>query len=244
MADTVQRIALVTGANKGIGYEIARQLAQAGVSVFLGARDAARGAAAADKLVAEGLTVAFIPLDICDSASIAAAAAKIATEHGRLDILVNNAGISVAGDGAPGTVSIDVVRQTLETNFFGALAVTQGVLPLLRKSEAGRIVNVSSTLGSLKLNNDPAYSGYEVRLAGYNTSKAALNMLTVQLANELRDTRITAVSVCPGLTQTDLNGHMGNRSAAQGAAAPVRLALATANDALGLFQDEHGSLPW
>ena len=244
MTDNNHRTALVTGANKGIGLQIVRQLTEAGVSVRLGARDAARGQAAVGMLAAEGLKVGFIQLDICDAQSIAAAAARIAAEQDSLDILVNNAGIVVAGDTAPSTVALDVVRRSLETNFIGALAVSQAMLPLLRRSAAGRIVNISSSLGSLALNGDPSYSGYEVRLAGYNASKAALNMLTVQLRAELRDTAITVVSVCPGLTKTDLNGHMGDRLPEQGAAAPVRLALRPQDDSIGIFQDENGVLPW
>lgn len=244
MVDTNDRIALVTGANKGIGLEIARQLAETGASVLLGARDAGRGNAAVEELASQGLKVSFVQLDICDAASAATAAARIEDEYGRLDILVNNAGIVVRGDGAPSVVSLDIVRQSLETNFIGAIAVTQAMLPLLRKSKAGRIINISSSLGSITLNNDPSYPGYEVRFAGYNASKAALNMLTVQLNAELRNTGITVASVCPGLTKTDLNGHMGDRSPQHAAITPVRLALLTGGDAVGLFQDENGKLLW
>ncbi|XBS68127.1 SDR family NAD(P)-dependent oxidoreductase [Acerihabitans sp. KWT182] len=207
MANTLQRIALVTGANKGIGYEIARQLAQAGVSVLLGARDEARGNAAVQELASQGLALSFVQLDICDPVSIAAAAAKIDAAYGRLDMLVNNAGIADPTDGAPSVAALDAVRRALETNFIGALAVTRAMLPLLRKSDAGRIVNMSSSLGSLALNGDPSWPFFDVKLIGYNASKAALNMLTVQLNAELGDTRITAVSVCPGLVNTDLSGH-------------------------------------
>jgi len=244
MADINHRIALVTGANKGIGLQIARQLAEAGALVLLGARDADRGNTAVGGLASQGLKVSFIQLDICDAASAAAAAARIEAEHGRLDILVNNAGIVVKGDGAPSAAPLEIVRQSLETNFIGAMAVTQAMLPLLRKSTAGRIINISSSLGSLTLNDDPSYPGYEVRFAGYNASKAALNMLTVQLNAELRNTGITVTSVCPGLTKTDLSDHMGDRSPEHAAATPVRLALLTEGDSLGLFQDEYGKLPW
>ena len=244
MVHTNERIALVTGANKGIGFEIARQLAQAGVSVLLGARDAGRGKAAADALTAEGLEVSFVQIDVTDADTVARAAGQIEADHGQLDILVNNAGIVVQGDAAPGTAPLDVVRKTFETNFFGAVTVTLAMLPLLRKSAAGRIINISSSLGSLALNGDPAYPGYEVRLTGYNASKAALNMLTVQLGAELRDTNITVASVCPGLTQTDLNGHMGGRPASQGAAKPVHMALHSEPGAPAVFVDENGSLPW
>lgn len=244
MTKIAERIALVTGANKGIGYEIARQLAKAGVTVLLGARDADRGQAAVDDLAAQGLAVSFIQIDICDVASIAAAAAGIDARHGRLDILVNNAGIADYTDGAPSIASLDAVRRELEVNFIGALAVTQAMLPLLRKAEAGRIVNMTSSLGSLTLNGDPDWPFYDVRLIGYNASKAALNMLTIQLNGELRETAITAVSACPGLVNTELSGHRGDRTPLEAAALPVRLALLTAHDATGALQNEQGALPW
>ncbi len=238
------RIALVTGANKGIGYEIARQLAGSGVSVLLGARDAGRGQAAADDLAGQGLDVSFIRIDVCDAASIAAAAAEMEARRGRLDILVNNAGIADYTDGAPGKASLDAVRSELETNFIGALAVTQAMLPLLRKAKAGRIVNMTSSLGSLTLNGDPSWPFYGVRLIGYNASKAALNMLTVQLNAELSDTGITAVSACPGLVATDLSGHRGDRTPSEAAAFPVRMALLQGHDLKGICQSEQGAVPW
>lgn len=244
MTNMTYRIALVTGANKGIGYEIARQLAQAGVCVLMGARDADRGKAAANDLVSQGLKASFIQIDVCDVVSIAAAAAKILAGYGRLDILVNNAGIADYADGAPSVASLDAVRREFDTNFIGALAVTQSMLPLLRKSAAGRIVNVSSSLGSLTLNSDPGWPFYDVRLIGYNASKAALNMLTAQLNAELRATRITAASVCPGLVNTELSGNRGDRLPAEAAAFPVRLALLTEPDPKGAFQNEQGALPW
>jgi NAD(P)-dependent dehydrogenase (short-subunit alcohol dehydrogenase family) len=238
------RIALVTGANKGIGYEIARQLAGSGVSVFLGARDAGRGQAAADDLAGQRLDVSFTRIDVCDAGSIAAAAAEIDARCGRLDILVNNAGIADYTDGAPGKASLDAVRSELETNFIGALAVTQAMLPLLRKAKAGRIVNITSSLGSLTLNGDPSWPFYGVRLIGYNASKAALNMLTVQLNAELSDTGITAVSACPGLVATDLSGHRGDRTPSEAAAFPVRMALLQGHDLKGICQSEQGAIPW
>ena len=238
------RIALVTGANKGIGLEIARQLATSGVHVLLGARDENRGAISADQLSKEGLDVSCVRIDVCDEESILKAARKIESEYGKLDILVNNAGIVVQGDTAPSAAPLNVVRKVFDTNFFGAVAVVQAMLPLLRNARAGRIINISSSLGSLTLNGDPNYPGYDVRLLGYNTSKAALNMLTVQLSSELKDTNIKVVSVCPGLTKTDLNGHMGDRLPSQGAAEPVRVALSDSNELSSLFRDENGELPW
>jgi NAD(P)-dependent dehydrogenase (short-subunit alcohol dehydrogenase family) len=148
------RVALVTGANRGIGLEIARQLAQAGVFVIVGARDRGRASAAVDALAQQGLAAQAIRIDLEDEASIAAAAASITAEHGRLDILVNNAGIVDAEDGPPGAASLAAVRKIMNANFVGTLAVTQAMLPLLRKSPAARIVNLSSSLGSLTLNGD------------------------------------------------------------------------------------------
>ncbi len=236
-------IALVTGGNKGIGYEIAKQLAQAGVRVFLGARDAARGKAAAEALSKEGLDVSFVQMDICDEQSVTAAAQLIDGTQGRLDILINNAGIADYSDGLPGKASLEAVRRVLDTNFIGPLRVTQAMLPLLRKASAGRIVNLSSSLGSLTLNNDPEWPFYHVKFIGYNASKAALNMLTIQLNAELQDTAIVAFSACPGLVSTDLSGHQGDRTPEQAAAFPVRLALQTNADGQALFQNEQGVLP-
>lgn len=242
MADK-QCIALVTGANKGIGREIARQLAEAGTSVLLGARDPERGAQAAAELAAAGLRVRSVEIDLTDTASIAAAAQVIAAKQGRLDILVNNAGVLDAGDGPPSQAAIAAARRALETNFIGTLAVTQAMLPLLRKSLAGRIVNLATTLGSLAINGDPASPYYSSRLIGYNASKAALNMLTVQLAAELRDTPIVVNSVCPGFVQTDLTGHRGFMTPEEGARLPVAYALGERTGS-GHFVEPEGETPW
>ncbi len=243
MADT-DRVALVTGANKGIGLEIARQLAQAGVLVILGARDPGRAGAAVEDLSSQGLAVRSVPLDLTDPASIAAAAEAIGAEHGRLDILVNNAGIVDAGDGPPSASSPEAVRRILDTNFVGTLAVTQAMLPLLRRSPAGRIVNLSSSLGSLALNGDPASPYYSARLIGYNASKAALNMLTVQLSEELRDTSVVVNSVSPGYVRTDLTGQGGFLTAEEGARLPVRYALLGEDAVSGRFVEASGETPW
>ncbi|GGD77215.1 SDR family NAD(P)-dependent oxidoreductase [Croceicoccus mobilis] len=243
MSNGMKRIALVTGANKGIGLEIARQLAQAGVFVLMGARDAARGKAAADELLYSGLNVASIQIAVDERESVASAISEIKADHGRLDILVNNAGIAPKGDGPPSVTSLEIGRQIFDTNFFGALAVTQAALPMLRKSAAGRIVNLSSSLGSLALNGDPTNPFYDVRLLAYNASKTALNMLTVQLNAELSGSKITAVSVCPGLTNTDLSGNLG-WSTAEGAAAPAKFALMTDGSHAGAFVNMDGALPW
>ncbi|MBN3833550.1 SDR family oxidoreductase [Burkholderia sp. Ac-20344] len=238
------RIALVTGANKGIGLEIARQLGVAGVSVILGVRDAQRARVALDDLSSQGLSVQAVPLDLNDEASIAAAAESILTQYGKLDILVNNAGIVDAADGPPSTASPDAARRILETNFIGTLAVTQAMLPLLHKSPAARIVNLSSALGSLTLNGDPASPYYAARLIGYNASKAALNMLTVQLAEELKGTAIAVNSVSPGYVKTDLTGHKGFLTAEEAAKLPVKYALLGEDTVSGTLVGSNGATPW
>jgi NAD(P)-dependent dehydrogenase (short-subunit alcohol dehydrogenase family) len=240
-----KRIALVTGANKGIGYEIARQLGQAGLIVLVGARDADRGNAAAAALEKEGLSARFVSLDVTDEASAKAAATEIGDAFGYLDVLVNNAGISDRGDGPPSKASLEASRRLLETNFFGALTVTQAMLPLLRRSSGARIVNMSSSLGSLAGNDDPTSPYYGARLIGYNASKAALNMLTVQLAHELRPEGILVNSACPGYVATDLNGHGGSLTVQEGATVPVRLALLPEGDETsGHFVAASGEVSW
>jgi NAD(P)-dependent dehydrogenase (short-subunit alcohol dehydrogenase family) len=243
MADT-NRIALVTGANKGIGLEIARQLAKAGVTVIIGARDPARASAAVSESSEAGLPVQSVALDLNDHASITAAAETIRAQHGRLDILVNNAGIVDAEDGPPTSGSPEAVRRIMDTNFVGTLAVTQAMLPLLRFSSAARIVNLSSSLGSLSVNGDPTSPYYSARLIGYNASKAALNMLTVQLAEELRDTPHVINSVSPGYVKTDLTGHNGFMSAEEGAKLPVEYALLGDDAVSGRFVEASGDTPW
>ncbi|MBZ5758105.1 MULTISPECIES: SDR family oxidoreductase [Rhizobium] len=243
MADT-SRIALVTGANKGIGLEIARQLAQAGVTVIIGARDPDRASSAVSGLLEAGLSVRSVTLDLNDHAGIAAAAETIRAEYGRLDILVNNAGIVDAEDGPPTSGSAEAARRTMDTNFVGTLAVTQAMLPLLRLSSAARIVNLSSSLGSLALNGDPASPYYSARLIGYNASKAALNMLTVQLAEELRDTPHVINSVSPGFVKTDLTGGNGFMTPQEGAKLPVKYALLGGDAVSGRFVEASGETPW
>jgi len=235
--------ALITGANKGIGFEIARGLGASGIVVLIGARDEARGQAAAAQLKAEGVDARFVPLDVTNKETIDRAARWIEEQFGVLDILVNNAGIGEWGF-KPSDVDLAKVREVYETNLFGPMAVTQAMLPLLRRSKHGRIVNVSSGLGSLSLANDPQSPISQFLALGYNTSKTALNSMTVQFANELRDTPIKVNAVCPGYCATDLNGHSGPRTAAQGAIAPVRYAtLGDAGPSGGYF-DEDGPVAW
>lgn len=244
MQTSPSRIALVTGANKGIGLEIAGTLARKGMRVLLGARNPELGGAAAAQLREQGLDVQFLELDLSRPDTLHDAAAWIEKHGEKLDVLVNNAGITVAGDGPPTVADVDAVRRIFETNFFGTLALTQAMLPLLRKSDAGRIVNVSSGLGSITLNGDPAWEFASVKLLGYNASKAALNMLTVQLAAELRDTPIKVNSANPGFTATDLNQHRGYQTIEQGAAEAIRLALLPEDGPTGGFFDSSGANPW
>ncbi|KFB10612.1 SDR family oxidoreductase [Nitratireductor basaltis] len=235
------RIALVTGANKGIGLEIARKLAEAGVHVLLGSRDIARGKAAADRLVEAGLAAEALHLDLDADETITAAADTIRARFGRLDILVNNAGIFDFADAAPGKASVAAVRRVLDVNFIGALAVTQAMLPLLRSAAKASIVNLSSSMGSLTENADPEAPYYSQRYIGYNASKAALNMLTIQLHEELKAEGIRVNSVSPGFVKTDLTGY-GNMTPEEGARLPVEYALH--REESGRFVEPDGMTPW
>lgn len=245
MQDFSEQIALVTGANKGIGFEVARCLGKAGLTVFLGARNIDLGQKAAATLRAENLDARHLELDLGRPETIEAAAAAIADHGQRLDVLVNNAGIGGgAADGLPSLADIGIAQRVMQTNFFGTLAVTQAMLPLLRKAPAARIVNVSSGLGSLGLSGDPDWEYAAFKRLGYGASKAALNMLTVQLAYELRGTAIKVNSAAPGYTATDMNGQRGDQTVEQGAAEAVRLALLPPDGPTGGFFATAGPLPW
>src|SRR5271168_422060 len=219
----LNRIALVTGGNKGIGLEVAKQLGEAGCTVILTARNRALGEEATAKLKTSGSDVEYAQLDVCDPDSIAKTYKKIEEKYGRLDILVNNAGIADRADGPASSVPIDAVEKTLQTNFVGPMRVTQAMLPLLRKSKHASIVNVSSGLGSLTQAGDENHMCSKVHYAGYCASKAALNMFTVKLAFELRDTHIKVNSADPGYTKTDLNDNQGYQTIPEGAAETIRL---------------------
>jgi NAD(P)-dependent dehydrogenase (short-subunit alcohol dehydrogenase family) len=239
-----QRVALVTGANKGIGHEIALGLARQGMTVLLGARNSELGGAAAAKLIAQDLDVRFIEVDLQRPMTLEAAAKSIDSQFGRLDVLVNNAGIADPRDGPPSIADVNAVRRIFDVNFFGTLAVAQAMLPLLRKSRSARIVNVSSELGSLALNADPHWQYAQIKRLGYGASKAALNMLTVQLATELIGTGMKVNSVNPGFTATDLNQHRGSQTVGEGAAAALRYAQIGDDGPAGGFFGADGALPW
>jgi len=244
MTNLKNTVALVTGANKGIGFEIGRQLGNHGIRIIVGARDPDRGQTAVAALRNDGIDARYVRIDLIEAATIQSAAADIEAQEQRLDILINNAGISDRADGPPSTAHWEAVERTLHTNFLGALTVTQALLPLLRKSSAGRIVNVSSGLGSLEYNGDPGWEFAHVKYLGYSASKAALNMLTVQLAFELRETGIKVNSAEPGFTATDLNQHRGHQTVEQGAAEAVRLALLPEDGPTGGFFSSAGRVPW
>jgi NAD(P)-dependent dehydrogenase (short-subunit alcohol dehydrogenase family) len=233
-----QKTALITGANKGIGREIARQLGRLGYTVWLGCRDQKRGAEAARALSAEGLDAHPLTLDVSDDESVRAAASSFGAKHERLDALVNNAGVSTGGYVAPSEASLRDMHALYEVNVFGPVRVTQAFLPFLRTSGQGRVVMMSSSLGSVAEQLDPASSTYTVNLLGYNSSKSALNMITVAFAKELMPFGIKVNAANPGYVATDLNGHQGYRTVEQGAAVAVQLAtLSPMGPTAGFFND-------
>lgn len=238
------KVALVTGATRGIGLETVRQLATSGVHTLLAGRDRAKAIDAAQKLQAEGLPVEALELDVTDAGSIAAAVSVVTDKHGRLDILVNNAGI-VRDDfeKKPSEQTLDSWRDTFDTNVFGLVATTQAFLPLLRKSPAGRIVNVSSLLGSLALHSDPASPIYDAKVPAYNISKTAVNAWTLHLAHELRATGIKVNAVHPGSVKTEMNSS-GDMEVTDGARSSVAMALLDDAGPSGAFVHLGEVLPW
>lgn len=239
-----KRTALVTGANKGIGFETARQLGERGLTVLVGARDEARGARATQALREQGIDARAFALDVRDDESIVRCAARIAREHGALDVLVNNAGI-IHGRPKPSETQRDELRSVFEVNVFGAIAVTNAMLPLLRRASPGaRVVMVSSELGSLANHSDPSWKYAWFNALAYPASKAALNMVTVQFAKELAAAGIKVNAADPGYTATDLNGHRGAQSVEEGARASVKLALLDESGPTGGLFDQRGPVPW
>lgn len=240
----MNKVALITGANKGIGREIARQLGEAGYTVLLGARDLARGEAAAKELVADGIKAVAIQLEVTKPESVRRAATRIEADHGRLDVLINNAAIIPEGDAGATEIAAEALRAAFETNVIGLVDVTTALLPVLRKAPAARIVNLSSALASLTLVADPESRMSTVRTLGYNSSKAAVNMVTVMLANELRGSGILVNAADPGNCATDMGGWDAARTPAQGAAVAVRLATLDADGPTGQVHADDGVLPW
>jgi NAD(P)-dependent dehydrogenase (short-subunit alcohol dehydrogenase family) len=239
---TVKKTALVTGANKGIGYEIAAGLARLGFRVGVGARDTGRRGDAVQKLLAEGLDVFGVPLDVTDDASVVAAAAQL-EQQGGLEVLVNNAAITGGFPGEPSKVSADQVLSVVDTNVVGVIRVTNAMLPMLRRAGSPRIVNVSSTVGSLTLQTAQAEAVGPIS-GSYSPTKSYLNAVTVQYAKELAGTGILVNAGCPGYVATDLNGHRGTRTPEQGAAVFLQLATLPDGGPTGTFRDDTGIQPW
>lgn len=240
-----QKIALITGANKGIGFETARQLAKAGMHVIVAGRHLSAADDAASLLKQEGLKAEAIALDVTDTASIAAAVGTVREHHGHLDVLVNNAGVMRdAFDKKPSEQSLDIWRSTFDTNLFGLVAVTNAFLPLLALSEGARVVNVSSVLGSMAANIDPTSDFYNFKIPAYNVSKTAVNAWTVHLAYELRDTAIKVNAAHPGFVKTDLHGVDAPMSPAQGAVTSFQLATLPSDGPSGAFFHGGEALPW
>jgi NAD(P)-dependent dehydrogenase (short-subunit alcohol dehydrogenase family) len=250
---TENRVALVTGANQGVGFQVAKELVANGHTVFVGSRSVERGESAAKQI---GSGAIPIQLDVTDAESIAAAADRIRAEAGRLDVLVNNAGISNTRKGdlslaqygeisRASNASLDEIREVWETNVFGVLAVYQAMLPLLRESSDARIVNVSSAVGSLALNADPAYPYHPNYGPVYPASKAALNAITLAIMVELEGTDIKVNLVSPGFTRTNLNGYEGTASIEDGSREVVRVALLGPDGPTGTFTRwEDTAIPW
>jgi NAD(P)-dependent dehydrogenase (short-subunit alcohol dehydrogenase family) len=244
-------VALVTGANKGIGLQIAKELAAHGFTVLVGSRNLGNGETAAKSIEGDARAV---QLDVTDQTSIAAAAERIRNELGRLDVLVNNAGIShapapdsslheIVQSGRLSVASLEDIHTVFETNVFGVIAVTQAMLPLLQEAPAARVVNVASSGGSLTLNSDPT-NPHRAMFGTYSASKAAANAVTVAFAADLEAAGIKVNAACPGFTGTDLNFFRGTRTVQQGAREPVRLALIGPDGPTGTFSNEDGPLPW
>ena len=239
MSEENKKIALITGANRGIGFETARQLAQKGIKVLVGVRAEENGKEAEAKLKAEGFDAEFVLLDVDDVKTHASAAKYIEENYGKLDILINNAAISLDGnqDGVfvqASQTSPDVFRQTFDTNFFNTIALTQALIPLIKKSDAGRIVFLSSGMGSLALHSDPHSPIYDWKVPAYNISKTALNGYMVHLAYELKDTNIKVNAAHPGSVVTDMNA-WGEIQVEEGAKTSVDLATLPADGYTGKF---------
>jgi len=244
MQKKIERVALVTGANRGIGFEIARQLALKKMTVLMGARHAERGMAAQNKLADQGLDAHFIPIDVTDPTTMEAAIGRIKDKFKRLDVLVNNAGIMLDAETRLLELSAILFQNTLETNTVGPLLLSQACVPIMKKNGYGRIVNMSSTLGSLTDIANPDSAHAELQSPAYRLSKILLNGITVILAKELRGTNILVNSACPGWVQTEMGGNQAPISPEQGAITPVWLATLPDDGPSGGFFREQQPVPW
>ncbi len=236
---------LVTGANKGIGYEVVRQLAEQGFFVYLGSRDQKKGQAAVDQLRASGAAnVEALTIDVASADSVTAAAAELMAKTDRLDVLINNAAISGSKPQELSAIDITQLKELFDTNFFGAIQTTQAMLPLLEKADQPVILNVSSELGSLTMqtseNRNPNWSNFYA----YGSTKTAMNAFTILLAHEFKGSKFTVNSVTPGFTATDLNGFTGFKTPAQGAEPIVKAAIESAGGPTGKFFQAGGEVPW
>ncbi|WP_295714016.1 SDR family oxidoreductase [Mucilaginibacter sp.] len=235
---------LITGANKGIGFETARQLARAGYHIFLGARDKTNGDKAVEQLKAEGFAdVELLLIDVADEQSVQQAHTNLAKRIDHLDVLINNAGIPGAFPQPATTVSDDTMKQVFEVNFFGVIRTVRNFIDLLKKAENPRIVNVTSDLGSLTYHNDPDWEYYHFKSAAYGPSKTALNAYTVALAFELKD-QVKVNMVNPGYTNTEFNGNQGPKPVEDGAAPIVEYAMIDKDGPTGKYISDNGETPW
>jgi len=239
-----KKVALVTGANKGIGLETARQLGKRGYHVLVGARDPGRGQVAVESLKAEGFSAEVVKLEVTSDADRKAVAHHVAERYGKLDALINNAAIAIDGDARSSNVADDVLRKTFDANFFAVIALTQALLPSIRKSEAGRIVNLSSGLASLGFHSDPSWSFYDFKPLAYDASKTAINAFTVHLAHELKDTPIKVNAADPGWVKTDMGSDAAPLNVTEGAETPVTLATLGPDGPTGAFFHRGKKQPW
>lgn len=244
MQSSKQRVALVTGANRGIGFAIAERLAHKGLKVILCARDEKKGLEAQKLLVTKGMDVHFALLDVTDATSIMATVGRVSDTFGRLDVLINNAGISIDSESGILDLPIGLLKNTLETNAFGPLLLSQGCVPIMNRHHYGRIVNISSTLGSLTDIINPESKYIELQSPAYRLSKTILNGITALLARELRGRNILVNAVCPGWVRTDLGGPQAPLTPEQAAETPVWLATLPDNGPTGGFFREHQPIPW
>ncbi|MBB5316503.1 SDR family oxidoreductase [Tunturibacter empetritectus] len=243
---TDKKVALITGGNKGIGLETARQLGKLGITVLIGVRDVAKGDAAVAELKKDGVEARAVKLDVDNPADYAAVAKLIEKDYGVLDILVNNAGIFLDGrkGNATSTTSKEILQKTFNTNFFAVVGLTQTLLPLLKKSLGGRIVNLSSILGSNTLHATPGSFIYDAKTFAYDASKSALNSFTIHLSHELKDTKIKVNSAHPGWVKTDMGGEGAQLDIVTGAKTSVELATLQDSGPNGEFLHLGKALPW